>query len=377
MSTAVLALLAAVAAIVATGVDGGDRAFASDGRRTDASPPGSSRSAARMDALARELGLTVERVREDALRARLVESLGQALDLDEVLARCAEAAASLHGVAGAIADDRGRRRDSSWPPTGLDADALKPQAGGRRPTRRQHGARRRDLVPLSAGHDGRDGLAVGDRGAARVRGSAPRLPDRVRARARSLRSRATTSRRSRRSRATRSLRSRRRGTRGAPRHVPRHRPAHRPRQPPGAPRDTRARGRPGASPRPQARALRLRPRRLQADERAASATSQATASSSRSQTCSARRSGPADHAYRSGGDEFAVILPGRRPDRWRGAVRAAPGDASAPTAGSPAPGLSLSAGIAELKPDDDGVSLFERAERALQRAKADGKGTAA
>ena len=41
------------------------------------------------------------------------------------------------------------------------------------------------------------------------------------------------------------------------------------------------------------------------------------------------------------------------------------------------PAVSLSAGIAELKPDDDGVSLFERAERALQRAKEAGKGTAA
>jgi hypothetical protein len=54
-----------------------------------------------MDALADELAATVERMREDALRTRLVGSLGQALDLDEVLARCAEAAAALHGVAGA------------------------------------------------------------------------------------------------------------------------------------------------------------------------------------------------------------------------------------------------------------------------------------
>ena len=82
---------------------------------------------------------------------------------------------------------------------------------------------------------------------------------------------------------------------------------------------------------------------------------------------------PDDLAYRSGGDEFAAILPDagriegealyarvqatlrRRPDS---AVRA----------------VSLSAGIAELKPDDDGVSLFERAERALQRAKAGREG---
>ena len=44
---------------------------------------------------------------------------------------------------------------------------------------------------------------------------------------------------------------------------------------------------------------------------------------------------------------------------------------------SPGPPLSLSAGIAELKPDDDGVSLFERAERALRSAKEAGKGIAA
>ena len=45
---------------------------------------------------------TVEKVQEDGIRARIVESLAQPLDLDEVLARCAEAAASLPGVAGAL-----------------------------------------------------------------------------------------------------------------------------------------------------------------------------------------------------------------------------------------------------------------------------------
>ena len=50
----------------------------------------------------RELSETVARAREDAVRARIVESLGQALDLDEVLARCADAAVSLPGVAGAL-----------------------------------------------------------------------------------------------------------------------------------------------------------------------------------------------------------------------------------------------------------------------------------
>jgi GGDEF domain-containing protein len=55
----------------------------------------------RLDGLARELAAAVETAREEGLRARLLESLGGTLDLDEVLSRCAEAAASLPGVAAA------------------------------------------------------------------------------------------------------------------------------------------------------------------------------------------------------------------------------------------------------------------------------------
>ena len=100
MSTAAFALLAAVAAVivatlVATIVLRSRRA--SEQRLEE----GLLAVGDRMDALAHELAATVERMREDALRTRLVESLGQALDLDEVLARCAEAAAALQGVAGA------------------------------------------------------------------------------------------------------------------------------------------------------------------------------------------------------------------------------------------------------------------------------------
>jgi diguanylate cyclase (GGDEF)-like protein len=82
----------------------------------------------------------------------------------------------------------------------------------------------------------------------------------------------------------------------------------------------------------------------------------------------------ADVACRVGGDEFAVILPESSiPDadqlykRLEHAVSAKPfGQAGR---------LHLSAGATDLRPEDDAVSFFERADEALYRAKGAGKGT--
>jgi diguanylate cyclase (GGDEF)-like protein len=84
---------------------------------------------------------------------------------------------------------------------------------------------------------------------------------------------------------------------------------------------------------------------------------------------------PTDLACRIGGDEFGVILV--ESGRIEGEALFAQLQATLQRLPSSPTPLSLSAGIAELKLDDDGVLLFERAERALQRAKQAGKGTAA
>jgi diguanylate cyclase (GGDEF)-like protein len=81
----------------------------------------------------------------------------------------------------------------------------------------------------------------------------------------------------------------------------------------------------------------------------------------------------ADIACRVGGDEFAVIMPestladaDQLYRRLQGAVSARPvGQAGR---------LSFSAGVAELQPDDDPTSFFERSDEALYRAKERGKG---
>jgi diguanylate cyclase (GGDEF)-like protein len=74
-----------------------------------------------------------------------------------------------------------------------------------------------------------------------------------------------------------------------------------------------------------------------------------------------------------GGDEFAVSLPeagARDAEQLYRRIQFAVGSG----ASGPAERVRLSAGIAELRPEDDAVALFQRADDALYRAKQEGKG---
>ncbi|HST18069.1 MAG TPA: diguanylate cyclase [Gaiellaceae bacterium] len=81
----------------------------------------------------------------------------------------------------------------------------------------------------------------------------------------------------------------------------------------------------------------------------------------------------ADVACRVGGDEFAVILPEsslKDADQLYKRLEQAISHHPVAQAGI----VRLSAGVTELRPDDDAISFFERADDALYRAKDAGKG---
>jgi diguanylate cyclase (GGDEF)-like protein len=81
----------------------------------------------------------------------------------------------------------------------------------------------------------------------------------------------------------------------------------------------------------------------------------------------------ADIPCRVGGDEFAVVMPESgilQAEQLFGRLQAAIGGRAVGQAGR----LHISAGVAELKADDDSIAFFERADEALYRAKGAGKG---
>jgi diguanylate cyclase (GGDEF)-like protein len=81
----------------------------------------------------------------------------------------------------------------------------------------------------------------------------------------------------------------------------------------------------------------------------------------------------ADVPCRIGGDEFAVILPESTIDDAEQLYRRLQVQlAEQPVA--PAGRMLISAGIAELRPQEDGLAFFQRADDALYRAKESGKG---
>lgn len=81
----------------------------------------------------------------------------------------------------------------------------------------------------------------------------------------------------------------------------------------------------------------------------------------------------ADIPCRVGGDEFAIILPestAEEADQLLERVQHSVSASPIPQAGV----LTISAGIAELRPQDDATTFFQRADEALYRAKEGGKG---
>jgi diguanylate cyclase (GGDEF)-like protein len=81
----------------------------------------------------------------------------------------------------------------------------------------------------------------------------------------------------------------------------------------------------------------------------------------------------ADVACRVGGDEFAVILPESSAEEADQLYRRIHQSVSARPIGKEGR-LFLSAGVTDLRPEDDAVSFFQRADEALYRAKGLGKG---
>ncbi len=126
MTTAAIALVAALTAVAVAAL------LAAIGRRTRAASEtrvgyALREMGERMDDLARDLTASMERLREDSRRARAVEALGQTLDLDEVLARVTDAAAALPGAAASVVRVRPKDGEPLVASSGVDGAAAAAQ----------------------------------------------------------------------------------------------------------------------------------------------------------------------------------------------------------------------------------------------------------
>jgi diguanylate cyclase (GGDEF)-like protein len=368
VTIAVLALVAALAALAVVLL------VAVAGRRTHARSEERITAAVRelgtrMDALTEELSDAVDRAREEGLRTRALGELGGTLDLDEALARTVEAAAVVRGVDAAVVRvtsldgtplvaavgvprDEAERQIVSGPPDGRGARAVQLSYVYREGEEPPGALRSGVAVTLEA-----DGEPLGFLATYSYDHSA-RLGAESLARLEAIAAAAgptiDTARRFREARAA--------GDQDAVTGLPGRGSFH------------------DALAREVARAHRYE-RRLAllvldvddfhgVNDRLGQLGGDEVLAATASLVRGALRE--ADVAYRAGGDEFGVLLPESARIDAEGLFARVLATVRRHHAG-----LSLSGGIAELQPGDDALTLFERAEDALHRAKSVGKGTAA
>ncbi len=372
MTTAVIALAAALAALALAGLVAALRRpsrQAAELRVTEALQA----VGQRMDALSAELREALERVRDESRRVRVMAALGNSLDVDEVLSLTVEAAEALTGADASVLTGKGpdgtpftssvgvppaaaERQAISGPPDGSPVRAVALSYHLPPGIEAGDAIRSAIAVPLRAGNAQLGFLAVYSRSEeAPVGAEEFRTLEEIAEHAGPAIENARRFEEARRHTDLDPLTT-------LPNRVSFH--------------DSLARevGRAHRHERPLALCVVDVDGFRQVNERAGQIAGDAVLSGLAERLREAAR--PGDMAFRIGGDEFAVLQPDAgRMDAESLFVRVQASLRRRPI--EEASGLTLSSGITELRSDDDALSLFARAEGALGQAKAAGKGTAA